>query len=82
MIIIKHLKKGRVDMDNLDKTATQIMAEMEQPTSCCAIWKAGVNGIRIAPLGRFEPEKTYALAMEKLLKFQIGNFCPVCGNKL
>lgn len=72
-------------METLNKTATQIMAETEQLTKCCANWRSGVNGIRVTPLGESEPEKTLttlAFVMEKLFKSQMGNFCPTCGNKL
>lgn len=66
----------------MEKSAMQLMAESEQSSQCCRIWRESVNEIKIRPMGETAAEIAMAATMEKLLKFQVGNFCPACGNKL
>ena len=60
---------------------------------CCIAWKMATEGInvtvgslilRVDTAARFDkPQDRYmANALEKLLKYTLGNYCPMCGRKL
>ena len=49
---------------------------------CCENWLNAIENLQVSPKVWSFPEKTMADALQKLLIYYLGNYCPCCGKKL
>ena len=47
---------------------------------CCTVWRSMVDSVKVTPYDRTDDK--VAKALEKIMKYQMGNYCPTCGKKL
>ena len=52
---------------------------------CCAIWRNHVTNIKVIPtidIPYLDRDRILADTLEKIIKSDLGNYCPKCGTKL
>lgn len=51
--------------------------------TCCVAWSKVVSSIEVNPRDTYNPSEQYAgKALQKLLVYMMGQYCPTCGTKL
>lgn len=50
--------------------------------SCCILWAKSIDLINVEDRGYSAEGKLFANAMTKILKYQMGHYCPTCGMNL
>ena len=64
------------------KTATATELFLNQKPACCSIWSSGLDRVTIAARDFDEHGSIVAKFLTKIIRYQLGQYCPTCGKKL